>query len=738
MGQPHVPIWNIPYQRNPLFTGREDVLNKLSETLRGGKTAALAQPQAISGLGGIGKTQTAVEYAYRNKDNYKAILWVKAETEGSINADFVTIASLLDLPEKQEQDQSKIIEAVKRWFQGHADWLLILDNADDIAMVKGFIPLGSKGHILLTTRAHATGRIARRIDVEKMEPDEGALFLLHRAKLLDSDALLEIAPTIEQDTARNIVKEMDGLPLALDQAGAYVEETECGLQGYWQLYQTQGTKLLKERGGLVTDHPDPVATTWSLSFKNVEQANSAAAELLRFCAFLAPDDIPEELFTESAAELGEILEPVASDITSLNTAIRELLKYSLVQRDPGTKTLSIHRLVQEMLKDQMDEETRRLWAERTVRALSGVFPYPEYTNWDICRRYLLHAQACSTLIVEWELLFTEAANLLNHVGYYLWQRGEYGQVESLHQRALVINENVLGSEDSGIATSLAHLAVFYDSQGKYEQAEPLYQGALAINERVLGSEHRETATSLNNLASLYRNQGKYEQAELLFQRALGIWENVLGPDHPNTASCLNNLAILYYAQGKYEQAETLYQRALAIYEKVLDPNHPSVAIRLNNQALLYKVQGKYEEAEPLFQRAIAIGEKTLGPEHPDQATRLNNLAGLYNDQRKYDEAEPLYVRALAIRERILGPDHPDVAQNLNNLALLYDNQGKYDEAEPLYVRALAIWEKTLPPDHPNIAAVLSNYASLLREMDRPTEAEPLEERARAIRAKRSS
>ena len=140
MGQQQVPIWNIPYQRNPLFTGREDVLSKLSETLQGGKTAALAQPQAISGLGGIGKTQTAVEYAYRNQDNYTAILWVKAETEGSINADFVTIASLLDLPEKQEQDQSKIIEAVKRWFQDNADWLLILDNADDIAMVKGFIP----------------------------------------------------------------------------------------------------------------------------------------------------------------------------------------------------------------------------------------------------------------------------------------------------------------------------------------------------------------------------------------------------------------------------------------------------------------------------------------------------------------------------------------------------------------------------------------------------------------------
>jgi hypothetical protein len=259
---------------------------------------------------------------------------------------------------------------------------------------------------------------------------------------------------------------MDGLPLALDQAGAYIEETECGLQGYFHLYRAQGIQLLKERGGLVTDHPDPVATTWSLSFKNVEQANPVAAELLRFCAFLAPDAIPEELFSESAAELGPILEPVASNLSSLNTAVRELLKYSLVNRDPEAKTLSIHRLVQQVLKDQMNEETQQMWAERSVRAVKNVFPFPEYANWDICRRYLLHTQICSVHIEHYNLLFAEAAYLLNRLGYYLWQRGEYEQVESLNQRALAINEKVLGSEASGTATSLAHLAFFLQRPGQ--------------------------------------------------------------------------------------------------------------------------------------------------------------------------------------------------------------------------------------------------------------------------------
>jgi NB-ARC domain len=277
VGEAQVPIWNVPYQRNPLFTGRVDVLKRLNKALKAGKTAALAQPQAISGLGGIGKTQTAVEYAYRYKDDYNAILWVKAETEGSINSDFVTIAHLLNLPQKHEQDQLKIVEAVKGWFQEHTDWLLIFDNADDLAMVQGLLPLGGKGHILLTTRAHATGRVAERIELEKLEPGEGALFLLHRAKLLAPNALIEAAPLSDRDIAREIVKAMDGLPLALEQAGAYIEETACGLQRYLRLFQARGVQLLKEQGAFVPDHPKSVATTWSLSFEKVEQANAAAA-----------------------------------------------------------------------------------------------------------------------------------------------------------------------------------------------------------------------------------------------------------------------------------------------------------------------------------------------------------------------------------------------------------------------------------------------------------------------------
>src|SRR5437588_3665721 len=267
------PLWNVPYQRNSFFTGREQVLTQLHNTLSAGQATALTQSQAISGLGGIGKTQTAVEYAYRYQHDYDAILWIRADSRETLISDFVTLAHLLKLPEQQEQDQRLMVEAVKRWFHDRARWLLIFDNADDLIMTRDFLPVGGQGHILLTTRAQATGSIAQRIEVERMDPEEGTLFLLHRANILALDVPLATASQVDRLKASEIVQEMGGLPLALDQAGAFIEETQCGLAAYLQLYRTRQADLLIRRGKLVTDHPDSVATTWSLSIAKLEQAN---------------------------------------------------------------------------------------------------------------------------------------------------------------------------------------------------------------------------------------------------------------------------------------------------------------------------------------------------------------------------------------------------------------------------------------------------------------------------------
>src|SRR5712691_3130 len=392
---------------------------------------------------------------------------------------------------------------------------------------------------------------------------------------------------------------MDGLPLALDQAAAYIEENQCSFADYLRLYQTRRTALLKRRSALSKrDYPKSVATTWSLSFEQVERADSVAADLLRLCAFLHPDAIAETMILEGAAELGPVLQSLADDPIRLEEVIGELRKYSPVQRNSETKTLTIHRLVQTVLKDAMSREIQRAWAEQTVRVVSKAFPDPEDVGrWPICEQYLPHMRACAELIEQWNMTFAEAAQLLHRAGAYLYQRGQYTEAELPLQRAL------------------------------------------AIREQALGRDHPDIATSLYNLAFLSRDQGKHEQAKLLFQHALEIRQQVFGPNHPNVAECLNNLAWLYYAQGKYEQAESFYQRGLVIYERVLGPNNHYVGDSLNGLALLYGAQSKYEQAEPLMQRSLVLFEQVFGSSHPNVAVCLNNLARLYAWQGKYKQAE---------------------------------------------------------------------------------------------------
>jgi tetratricopeptide (TPR) repeat protein len=274
--------------------------------------------------------------------------------------------------------------------------------------------------------------------------------------------------------------------------------------------------LLQDRRSLVEDHPAPAATTWSLSFKSVEAKSPAAADLLRLCAHLAPDAIPETILTEGAEHPGNLLAPVATDAFLFAQAIEALRAYSLLTHDPRTKTLSVHRLVQAVTQDSLPADTAQHWKQRAVLAVNAACPkVSDVTQWPACERWLPHALLCATWIEQDQIGSTEAAHLLNEAGYYLKQRGRYREVE------------------------------------------PLYQQGLAIYEQQLGALHPHTANSLNNLASLYCNQGKYEQAEPLFQRAVSILEQTLGDEHPNTQTVRENYVILLRAMGREEEARRM-------------------------------------------------------------------------------------------------------------------------------------------------------------------------------------
>jgi tetratricopeptide (TPR) repeat protein/DNA-binding XRE family transcriptional regulator len=659
-------ISDIPITRNPFFIGRESLLALLHKRLSTARAAALTQAQALYGLGGIGKTQTAAEYAFRYGDEYTHVFWVAAATRETIIADFVALAESLDLPEKEGRDQPRMVAAVKRWLASQEGWLLILDNADDLALAQEFLPRQHKGYILFTTRAQATGTIATSVEVVQLTQQDATLLLLRASKHLDTNAPLERAQAADRAAAESIVREMEGLPLALIQAGAYVEETGCTLSDYLSLYATHSKDLLARHSHLLVDYPKTVATTWSLSFQQVEQQSPEASDLLRFCAFLAPDAIPEEMLARGAAELGPTLGAIAGDSYKLNEALNVLRRYSLVRRNGSTHMLSIHRLVQTVLKESMDEETRRTWAEQTVRAVSASFPaaYSGTGSSPVPQAgfqqyYLPHVQHCAMLITQYRLFFPQSAQLLYQAATSLYVHGFYAESQSFHKLALAIRKQVFGVDHPTVAKSLNELAVLSRVQGDYQQAEEYHRQALSIREKVLGADDPAVAESLNNLSVLYRNQGKYEQAEPLLEQALRIRERSLGPEHPDTLLTLLNLGKLSIEQGRYEQAEQLLQQTLTTCERVLAPGHTYIAQNLNLLARLFYEQRGYEQARPLWERALAIIETAFGPEHPATAERLYDLAGLSLAQGYIREAQLQCQRALSICEKLLGSEHPD-------------------------------------------------------------------------------
>lgn len=749
------PLWTVPYARNPCFAGREAILQTLHTALGTEQVASQVRALALSGLGGIGKTQAAVEYAHRHRQDYHAVFWLAAETAESLLTSLGQIADLLQFPEREVAEQSRLIAATRRWLAAQTGWLVIADNVDDLEMLHAVLPPLRQGALLLTTRRQALGVLAPLLELPPMSEEEGIALLLSRSRpFFASTETPWDAATVAR--AGELVRFLEGLPLALDQAGAYLQETGCSVADYLQRYREQRKEVLARRGLHGENHPASVTTTVQLAVDQIGREHPAAPDLLRLCTFLYPEAIPEELLVVGAPHLGAELAPIVADPYQFDLALAAIRSASLVTRHPETKTLSLHRLVQEVLRDQMEPAETHLWGERIVRMLNATFPNVTFEVWTQCERYITHVLACLPLLEQTGNAFPEASELLFKAGSYLlargrlgeasplleqavrltqrlpvvnagvllerlekqaelcWMQGKYELTEQLLLRVLELEEQELGASHPRLAETLNNLGTLYWAQGKYEQAEPLHLRALHILEQASASFPAQLAETLHNLGVLHYSQGQYEQAETLHQRALMIREQALGANHPDTASSLNALGLLYWKLWKYAQAEPLLKRALTIREQQLGADHPDIGASLNNLAAVYTAQQKYEQAEPLYQHGLRVHEQQLGPDHPDTAASLNNLANLYRDQGKLEQAEALHLRALAIREQQLGPDHPDTALSLHNLATLYYDQGKLEQAEPLFVRTLAIREQQLGAEHSSTAISL-HYLALLRQ-----------------------
>ncbi len=705
-GQPR----NLPFASiGRLFVGRDKALEELRAALASAPSKALSV-RVINGLGGIGKTRLAIEYAWAHAGDYSALLFVSADGEAALNAGLAALAGAesLDLPEKEAREDAAKTEAVLRWLGAHPTWLLILDNVDDeraVAAVGKLLARLTGGHVIVTARAANFPAALPTLELDALDEQSATQFLIERTR----GKRVEAADDAAQ--ARALATELGGLALGLEQAGAYIAKLCIPFARYLKLWTENREKALGWSDATLTGSEKTLATTWVTS---VERLSPASRRLLDRLAMLAPDPIPERLFDLPVP--GEAPEYDAYD------ARAGLADYSLIAQakgdDGAAKGFSVHRLVQDFARRAMGEERRAAALREALDWLNAAFVGDAYDvrSWPILDPLAPHALAIAARADEAGIA-EPTWKVLNRLGSLLDEKARYGDAERLMRRSLALAEATLPPEDPRLGTVLNNLAELVRKRNSLDEAERLQRRALAIRIKSLGPNHPDVAQSLNNLALVLQYTNRRAEAEPMYRRAVAIDEAHFGPNHSLVGSRLNNLGTLLYETKNFDEAEQVFRRALAISEASDGPNHPKVGTRLGNLAAALEQCGRLDEAEPLRRRALAIHEASYGRVHPSVAIDLNNLAKLLRTSNRFGEAEPLYRRSLEIRLACFGPNHPTVAVALNNLAELLSVTRRFDEAESLYRRALAIYETIGGPTHPSTVAARNELAGFLAERE---------------------
>ena len=743
--------YEVPSLRVSQFVERPELLKEI-ETSFANTTESAPRPRktVLLGMGGQGKTQLALEYCRlsRISETYQAIFWIDASSSNTVSRAFEAIVAKICDPGRVFDDIESKVEFVKGTLGSwQMPWLMVFDNYDNIDEFKNisdYLPQGRTGAILFTSRHAGSERLGSVIRLSQMTEDESLELLLRQSKYERTDE--------NNAEGMKIVKRLGYLPLAIDQAGAYISQRKLPLSRFIKHYEDRKEFVLKHtpalweyRRKIDNDKEErllSVFTTWELSFQQIHKSDDERiliGHFLTLSAFLNASDVGEDIFKfsltqenddpndegswyegsddvvsedegsehESSEHEGSEDEQAkwiqlftsdgAWDQYKYEDIITELSDLSLLQRVSTESTVlhfSLHPLVADWLRLRTDQKGRKDFTVEATTILANYIGEQDQDGLSLeVKQYLLaHIDAC---------LYNDQEYLTDV---------DRSDIESQRKSAFTF-------------------ASYYASLDRYIEAEALYERALMGYEKALGPEHTSTLSTVNSLGNLYSDQGKLAEAEVLYQRALAGCEKALGPEHTSTLDTVHNLGLLYFNQGKLAEAEALYQRALAGCEKALGPEHTSTLDTVNNLGSLCRKQGKLAEAEALYQRALAGKEKALGPEHTSTLDTVHNLGLLYFDQGKLAEAEALYQRALAGCEKALGPEHTSTLDTVNNLGSLCRKQGKLAEAEALYQRALAGREKALGPEHKSTLNTVHNLGLLYSDQGKLAEAEVLYQRA---------
>ncbi|MFC4534287.1 FxSxx-COOH system tetratricopeptide repeat protein [Sphaerisporangium dianthi] len=773
------------HRPDPRFIGRDDTLADLYRALRANRPTSAVQ--AISGLGGLGKTQVAVEYAFRHGVAYDLVWWVRAEDPTTLRGDYAELATELGLPfDKDDQAIAALRQALHR----RKSWLLIFDNAEDPDELLPLLPERHTGHVLITTRRpewpHAE---LRHLDVL---PVPAAVEYLQQWGRVSS-----------ADTARNLAEALGCLPLALAQAASVIADGMSATDYLDQLHKQSPELFTQGRAG---SHQATIASTWRVSFDRLADRSPAAVALFRLAAFLGAEAIPPAQLVPVPGMPAELVEAL-TDPFRLNKATQSLREYSLAKTGDGL--MSIHRMVQAVTRTELAADESR-WAGFALSTMSTAFPdeVSDPASWPTCETMLAHALSSAQHAQRLHADITGTMDLLDRVARYLLARGrldraaavvgdaltsakqlppdalEYlrcrntqglillsqgdhhrarqAQEEVYQARIRKLGENnvdtlragrdfvealyvqghwaqatqlqnrlveaftaVLGAEDLETVTASAYQATLLRSAGQYRRARILEERVLKARRRLLGDEHPHTLNAIAGLATTLHAQGEYEHARTLQEQVLDARHRLLGDEHPHTLNAIVNLAAILHAQGEHDDARTLAEQVLDACRRLLGDEHPDTLNATAGLAATLHAQGEHDDARTLAEQVLDACRRLLGDEHPDTLNATAGLAATLHAQGEHEHARTLAEQVLDARRRLLGDEHPLTLTATAGLAATLHAQGEYDHARTLKEQVLDARRRLLGDEHPHTLNATANLATTLHAQGETAKAHSL-------------
>lgn len=711
------PVWGAIPPRNPNFTGREELLTNLADRLTVGGTTAIL-PSALHGMGGIGKTQIAVEYIYRHLQDYDIVWWFQAANTTQIRAGLTELAKELELPGSTVANTAvpAVLEALRRG-KPYRRWLLIFDAAESPDAVREFFPTNGPGKILVTSRDQNWSGVAAPIEVATFDREESIELLRRRGPAVEG----------EDTKADQLAETLGDLPLAIEQAAAWRAETGMPISDYLRLFDEKRVEILDT--STPADYEVTVAAAWTVSFDELQERSPAAHQLLQICAFFAPEPITRDLFTgvRSNISIRPELDSALRDPMKLGRAIRDINRYSLAKIDHRKNTLQLHRLVQLVLRERMTDQQKRDIRHGAQLLLANLDPNDPVSRqqWQRYQDILPHAMAADLVECEdgW------GRQLVINLVAFLYRWGDHDEAINLAERAYGVWRDTLGAEYGQTLEVASQLAGFYWVVGRFAEAEQLNKLLLEIRRRVNGEDSEETLFAQLDVAADRRAAGDFTGSLQLSTEVHQKARALFGQDDPSTLRMARKYAISLRLCGQYLKAFEVdydtYQRQV----EIIGQDHPETLSALSGMIMDRREAGEYlwarDEQEKLAERAREL-------HGDDSADTLRRLAYLAVARRKAGDHEGAFTLSENVLKRFeirYGLDTFNAMACALGFVSDLRHAGDLDTARQLGEEVVERYRRNLGEDHPYTYAATVDLAITLRILSDPSSARELNERA---------